>query len=296
MGPMRALFSALFALAVTAVGSCAPATPASEPALWRITDADSEIWLYGTVHLLPPDLEWRGPRFEAAFARADEFVTETDTSEAAVREINRLTQELGALPADESLSRQLGPNDAARLQRIAHGLNLDAGTLERQRPWLAALQLSYAATLRAGHRPEEGVEAVLMPEARARGLRLSYLETAAQQIEILASLSPKDEARFLSQTLIDIEAGTDALTAMDAAWARGDVEELARFLEPQWRDVGPGIHEAIILERNRAWADEVARRLDGSGRIFIAVGAAHLVGDDSVVDLLRARGIAVEGP
>ncbi|MDZ4691256.1 TraB/GumN family protein [Terricaulis sp.] len=296
MGPMRALFSALFALAAAAVGSCAPAAPASEPALWRITDADSEIWLYGTVHMLPPDLEWRGPRFEAAFARAEEFVTETDTGEAAVREINRLTQELGALPADESLSRQLEPNDVGRLQRVAHLLSLEASTLERQRPWLAALQLSYAATLRAGHRPEAGVEAVLMPEARARGLKLSYLETAAQQIEILASLPPADEARFLSQTLIDIEAGTDALTAMDTAWARGDVEELARVLEPQWRDVGPGIHEAIILERNRAWADEVARRLDGSGRIFIAVGAAHLVGDDSVVDLLRARGIAVEGP
>lgn len=293
---MRAFFSALLALAISALGSCTPAASPREPAIWRIADADSEIWLYGTVHVLPLDLAWRGPRLEAAFARAEEFVTETDTGPAAVREITRLTQELGALPAGDSLSRHLNPTDAARLQRIARGLNLDANVLQRQRPWLTALQLSYAATLRAGHRPEAGVEAVLMPEAQARGLRLSYLETAAQQIEILASLSPADEARFLSQTLIDVEAGTEALTAMDAAWARGDVEELARFLEPQWRDVGPALHAALILDRNRVWADEIARRLDGSGRIFIAVGAAHLVGDDSVIDLLRARGIEIEGP
>ena len=67
-------------------------------------------------------------------------------------------------------------------------------------------------------------------------------------------------------------------------------------LAPQWAEAGPAVHEAVILRRNRAWADEIATRLDGSGRVFIAVGAAHLVGDGNVVDLLRARGIAVEGP
>jgi uncharacterized protein YbaP (TraB family) len=86
------------------------------------------------------------------------------------------------------------------------------------------------------------------------------------------------------------------LDAMDAAWARGDVEELARLLDAQWREGGTEIHEAVILTRNRAWTNEIARRMEGSGTMFIAVGAAHLVGEGNVIALLRERGYGVEGP
>jgi len=135
-----------------------------------------------------------------------------------------------------------------------------------------------------------------MPLAQARSMRISHLETPAQQVRILASLPPADEQRFLALTLSDVEAGAAALNAMDQAWARGDTEALAALLEPQWREAGPVMHDAVILTRNRAWADEIVRRLDGSGRTFIAVGAAHLVGEGNVIELLRARGLAVEGP
>lgn len=290
---MRALLTALFALAVAAAGSCSPRAPAGEPAIWRIADADSEIWLYGTVHLLPPDLQWRGPEFETAFGAAEELVTETDASDTSIA---RLSQELGALPAGETLAARLSGDNAQRLDRAARRLGVDPAALQRQRPWLAALQLSYAAAVRAGHRPEAGVEAVLTPQARARGMRVSYLETPEQQVRILASLTPADEMRFLLLTLDDVDEGAQALTLMDEAWARGDVEALEALLEPQWRNAGPAIHDAIILERNRAWADAIEARLAGSGRIFVAVGAAHLVGDGNVVDLLRERGITVEGP
>lgn len=292
---MRALLTALLAIGFAALGSCTPRTPAAaEPAIWRIADADSEIWLYGTVHMLPADLAWRGPRFEAAFAEAEELVTEADTRDAASAEIARLALELGALPAGQTLT--LSAENQRRLERAARRYNLDPAPLLRQRAWLTALQLSYAAAVDAGHRPEAGVESVLMPLAQARQMRVSYLETPAQQVRILASLPPADEQRFLSLTLSDVEAGAAALAAMDQAWARGDTETLAALLEPQWREAGPAIHDAVILTRNRAWADEIARRLNGSGKIFIAVGAAHLVGDGNVIELLRARGIAVEGP
>jgi len=292
---VRALFTALLAAAALALNSCAPQAQ-GEPAIWRIADADSEIWLYGTVHLLPPDLDWRGPRMEAAFAAAEELVTETDTSAAAVQEIARLTQQHGALPAGERIWDRLSTPEGERLAAAARSLGIDPASLERQRPWLIALQLSFTAAVRAGHQPEAGVEAVLTPEAHERGLRHTFLETPEQQILILAELSPADEAHFLAATLIEIEDGTASMTDMDAAWARGDVAELERLLAPQWLAAGRGIHEAVILNRNRDWADQIEARLEGSGRVFIAVGAAHLVGEDSVVDLLRERGIAIEGP
>lgn len=293
---MRTLLTALLAGAMLALNACTPPAPRAEPAIWRISDADSEIWLYGTVHLLPEGVRWRGPRVEAAFAAAEEFVTETDTSDAAAQEIGRLAQELGALPAGEQLAARLAPEQQARLARVARTLDLDPAALDRMQPWFAALQLSYAAATRAGHRPDLGVEAVLTPEALRQGKRLGFLETGAQQVRILAGLPAADQVRFLDATLDDVEAGASELAAMDEAWARGDVETLQRLLADEWRAAGPELHAALIVRRNRAWADQIETRLAGSGRVFIAVGAAHLVGEDSVVDFLRARGIEVKGP
>lgn len=293
---MRILAAAFLLLMSVAIAGCAPPAARGEPALWRIVDQDSEIWLFGTAHMLRPELRWRGPRFEAAFAAAEELVTETDTGPAASEEIQALSLTLGALPADETLSQRLAPEDRARLVRVASELRLDSAGLERMRPWLAALRLSYAYALTRGMRPEAGVESVLSAEARARGLRLSFLETPEHQVRILADLPPHQEARFLADTLREVESDGDAMGAMDALWARGDAAALAQLFDSQWSAMSPELHEAIILRRNRAWADEIEHRLQGEGRVFIAVGAAHLLGEGNVIALLRARGVAVEGP
>lgn len=293
---MRTLLTALLSLVAFALSGCAPPAARQEPAIWRISDADSEIWLYGTVHLLPPRLRWRGPRFEAAFAAADELVLETDASDQASAQLAALAQPLGALPEGERLSQRLSAAELAALRQAADELRLDFTLLDQQQPWLTALQLSYAAALRAGHRPEAGVESVLVREAQARGMAMSYLETPEQQVRILAGLSPGDQLHFLAITLDDVGGGDELMTAMDRAWARGHVDVLEELLDPQWQSAGNGIHNALILRRNRDWTNQIEARLAGSGRVFIAVGAAHLVGEDSVVDLLRERGIDVEGP
>lgn len=296
---MRVLLSAFLALAALA---CTPAAEApadganTGPALWRIADEDSEIWLFGSVHVLPPDLDWQSPAVLAGFASADEFVTETDARDSAAPELAGLMQHYGMLPAGQTLSALLGPAETARFSRALRRLGLDSRALEGTRPWLAALQLSFAQAARAGHSADAGVENVLMREAQTRGMRYSFFETPEEQIRILAELPPEVQRAFLISTINEVEEGGDAMRDLDAAWARGDTATLTRLLDAEWRKAGPEVHEAVILRRNRAWVEDIARRLDGSGTIFIAVGAAHLVGDGSVVALLRARGIEVEGP
>lgn len=288
---------ALIALAGAAVlpGSCARA-PAGEPALWRLADADSQIWLFGSVHVLPADLAWRGPHLEAAFAAADELMTETDMSPEAVARLQELAARYGALPNGARLSALLAPEDAALFNTTARDLGIDPQKMERTRPWLAALQLSVTHAARRGHTGEHGVETVLAADARAQGKRFSFLETGEQQIRTLGDLPPEAEMRFLTLTLRQIAEDDGTMSAMDAAWARGDVDTLAALLDEQWRAAGPAIHSAVILDRNRAWTDQIARRLEGDGDVFIAVGAAHLVGEGNVITLLRQRGYSVEGP
>ena len=133
---------------------------------------------------------------------------------------------------------------------------------------LATLQLlSYA--YQRGMRAELGVENVLAPEARARRLRTGFLETPEQQVRFLADLPDAEQTRFLTDTLREIETEDAALDAMDDLWARGDVEALARVFDAQWRAGSPAVREILILQRNRAWADEIARP-EGEGKIFIA--------------------------
>jgi uncharacterized protein len=295
-GLMRALIAAFLLLTSATIPGCARPAAESEPAIWRIADADSEIWLFGTAHMLRPELKWQGPRLRAAFAAADELVTETDSSQQAAAQAQALAARLGALPAGETLSGQLSPEQRARLERVLGTLRMEPAALETMRPWLAALRVSYAYALSRGMRPEAGVESVLSAEARERGMQLSFFETPEQQVRILANLSPEAQLHFLDHTLQEIESDADAVDATDVLWARGETGALARVFDAQWSAVSPEVHEAVILRRNLAWADDIERRLKGEGRVFIAVGAAHLVGEGNVIALLRGRGVTVEGP
>ncbi len=289
---MRTWFYALLAAAAAVLASCAPVHQ-GEPALWRIADADSEIYLFGSVHVLPHDRQWLNPRILSALESADEFITETDVDAA---DFSALAIAHGTLPEGETLASRLSEEDRERLARAARDTGLDPVALDRLRPWFVALQVTYAYSAQRGHTTEAGVETVLGARARAQNMRFSFLETPERQIRVLADLAPEDEAHFLSVSLRQIQGGGRALTNLDEPWARGDLVTLSRELDRQWEEAGPAIHNALIVDRNRAWADAIEQRLAGSGSAFIAVGAAHLVGDENVVQLLRERGIVVEGP
>lgn len=272
------------------------ASPAPTPAIWRLQDADSEIWLFGTVHVLPPDLAWRSPAIDAALGRAELVVFETPTNAAAQAEVARVVAEAGMAPAGATLSQRLAPEDAARLARVTKALGVDAKALDGLRPWLAALQLSLRYVARQGHDPDSGVERVLEAEADKRGLPRRYLETPESQIRLLADLPRADEERFLVATLRQIEEDADTIDEMDEAWARGDVDRLGALLTEDIREAGPEVYAALLTRRNAAWTREIDTMMQGKGRIFIAVGAAHLVGADGVPAMLRAKGYTVEGP
>lgn len=279
---------------VLALFGCAPQPPPGDPPLWLLQDEDTRIWLFATVHVLAAEANWRSPELATALAEAETIILETPVDAQAERAVAAAVQAQGLLPASLSLSDLLAPAEAERLRRQARRLRLDSAGLERLRPWLAALQLTLAQARALGRNAETGVEETLARQAAAQGRALRYLETPEQQVAAMAGLSRAAELGFLRATLDQLDREPDALARLDALWLAGDREGLAAALEQELSAAGPELRAALIDRRNRAWSAQIEGLLDEPGDMLVAVGAAHLLGEGSVIDLLRRRGLEVE--
>lgn len=284
------------ALAGLGLGACATtgsAEPevryAQEPALWVVEDADSKVYLFGTVHVLKPETVWKTPRVEAALNDSKALWLELPgTPDQA--SMMPLIQRYG-LSLDKPLSSRLDDAQKARLASAAQALGVPAAALEPLRPWLAGLQIGVGMVVKAGYDPNSGVEKVLETYARGRNMPINGFETIEQQLRFFADMDEATELAFLASSLEDFEQSTTVLDEMVAAWSSGDVNRLERAFVSEMREESPALYDRLLVDRNKVWAVKIDELLDGQDTVFVAVGAGHLVGDGSVQDQLEARGI-----
>jgi uncharacterized protein YbaP (TraB family) len=273
----------------------AAATPAAaEPPLWTIRDADSTIVLFGSVHVLPADLDWRPDALDAALARADDLWFETDTDGDGQARASQAALANGYLPKGERLSALLTPDGRARLDRICGRLGLSPAAVDTLRPWFADVTLGVVALTRQGALASSGVEHTLADAAPDAARRT--FETPEDQIAFFAGAPVADQLASLEDTLRQLDEDPDFFSRLINAWAAGDAVAIEALGVAPMKQVSAVLYDRLIVQRNRRWAEIIAERLKGSGETVIVVGAGHLVGGDSVPALLRARGIVVEGP
>ncbi|CAN5201616.1 TraB/GumN family protein [soil metagenome] len=268
-----------------------PAT-GSGPALWVVRDADSTLYLFGTIHVLRPTTAWGSAKVDAAFSSASDIYFEISNPDDQAA-IVPLIQQYGVSP-QTPLSSLLTPGEIADLDMAAKTIGASAAQLDSLRPWLAGLSLSMAPLIKAGYDPASGVEPTLKARAEAAGKPIHGFETIDEQVQVLATLSEADQLQFLRSTL---ESYDDAATELDTlveAWAAGDVATIQHLGVDELKTEAPAIYEALLTRRNAGFADDIQGLLTGSGTAFIAVGAAHLTGPDSVQAMLAARGVTVE--
>jgi uncharacterized protein YbaP (TraB family) len=266
-----------------------PATGAG-PALWVVRDADSTLYLFGTVHVLRPTTAWGSAKVDAAFAAASDIyfeISNPDDQAAIIPLMQRYG--LGTTP----LSHQLTAGQLTLLDLAAREVGATAVQFDPMKPWLAGLSLSMAPLAKAGYDPASGVELTLKARALAAGKPVHGFETVDEQVRMLATLPEADQLQFLISTLTSVDRATTDLDTMVDAWAAGDVATIERVGVDELKTEAPAIYEALLARRNAGFADDIQGLLAGSGTAFIAVGAAHLAGPDSVQSLLEARGITV---
>lgn len=290
LGPTRA-FAQAAAPATPAAVRAVPQATGAGPALWVIRDADSTLYLFGTVHVLRPTTAWGSPRVDAAFDSADQVWFEISNPDDQMA-IIPLIQQHGVSP-DRQLSHLITTGQLNLLDSAARSIGSTALQMDVYRPWLAALTLSIAPLTRAGYDPKSGVELTLKARADAAGKPVHGFETIDKQVRILAGMPESEQLAFLGSTLESYEDATVELDRMVEAWAAGDLATLEAVGVEEMQSESPGLYRALLVQRNTDWADQIQTLLAGSGTTFIAVGAAHLAGDDSVQEILEDRGLTV---
>ena len=280
--------------ALTAGGCATPEVAAAEvqpkPALWKLADADTTIYLFGTIHLLPKGLDWRTPALDQAIAQSGELYLETVIDKDAIesaKAVKTLGMAEGLPPLVERVPEE---KRAALAERIAT-LGLKPGQLDRFETWAAAMTLLSASFKELGLESELGVERAL--EARYANKKVSGLETVGQQFGFLDGLSEEGQRLFLEGVLDDPADARANFADMLKAWAAGDVEGIAANFDAETA-LSPELREVLMTRRNATWAEWLAKRLDQPGTLMVAVGAGHLAGKDSVQAMLAGKGLTVE--
>jgi uncharacterized protein len=280
-----------------AVAAAKASRGAGKPAIWTLKDEDTTLYFLGTVHLLRPDLEWRSAEIDAAIAAADTIVLEVDTtSPEAGREMMKFVGAQGMFTDGTQLSSLLTEEETAQLTVALESLELPIDAIQPMRPWYAAINISVMQLMRDGFNPASGVETTIEAEAKEHGAAFDYLETVDQQLGEFARLDNCAQVEFLMATANALNQGTEMLDLLVSEWVDGDAAGLGALLASPEAFGSDAAYTALLTNRNARWTPLVAGMLDEPGTRLIAVGAGHLVGDDSVIAMLRAQGFEVSGP
>ncbi|MEL6708598.1 MAG: TraB/GumN family protein [Pseudomonadota bacterium] len=264
---------------------------AKGPALWKVADEDTTIYLFGTVHALPEGIEWYDEDIANALTASDTLVTEIRMDAESEQAMQMTAMQKSMLPAGTTLRSLLDEEQTASYEAALGGLGLPAPAFDRFEPWMAGLTLTMLPLLQQGYSPDSGVEKVLLTKAGDKPQ--DALETAEFQLNIFDSLPQDKQIAFLMEAVEGIDKAKETLDKMVAEWVEGDADGLAELMNEGLED--PAIAEALLYDRNANWAEWIDARLDTTpGTVFIAVGAGHLAGKKSVQDLLAERDIEVE--
>ncbi|TAL74574.1 MAG: TraB/GumN family protein [Rhodanobacter sp.] len=272
---------------------CGPLVALAHPALWVVRQGATTVYLFGTIHVLPAGTAWRFPALDAALAKSDALYVEITDDNAA--NMAALVLRYG-LDTTQSLSSTLPPFDRGRLEHAVRLAQVPGGmpAVNLMRPWLAALTLTVTPLLKAGFDPALGVDRQLRAQMQAAGKPVRGLETAEEQIRYLADMPTAQQLAFLRATLRDRDhAGMDVRKLL-AAWLAGDTDTIAQLENTELREGQPALYQRLLVTRNATWAARIAHLLDTPGTVFVAVGAAHLAGPDSVQAQLEKRGIRAQ--
>ncbi len=268
----------------------APATETVDidPALWVLKDEDTTIYLFGTVHVLKPGLSWFDEAVKDAFDSSDELILEV--IEPDQTEMQKLVFSL-AIDSENPLRNKLDLEQQGIYDNAMTSLGLPGNAFDQFEPWFAGINLGILPLLKAGYDVNSGAEKVLTKESKAAGKTIGQLETVEQQLGYFDGLPEKSQVEYLIATAASVDEVTSQIDTMVDLWGEANVEKLGEFMSAGFTD--QILYDTLLTKRNANWVEWIKTRMDKPGTVFIAVGAGHLAGKDSVQAMLGANDLKV---
>lgn len=292
---VRNFFKRALAAAGLAIAALVPQPALAEvakPALWEVSDPDTKIYLFGTIHLLPKGYEWKTRTLDRAIASADTLVIETIIDARNPQALAAELIRLGYSPGLPPLASRIHPLKRPQLQAAIARSGIPPKVFDQMETWAAAFTLLGVQFREVGLQGEDGVEQTLKAAFASAGKPVGQLETNSEQLGFFDTL-PQDAQRALLEGAIeDPKSIGGDFAGMLQSWANGDVEAIGQSFN-RGLAASPALREALIRRRNANWSNWIARRLAAPGTILIAVGAGHLAGPDSVQEMLERSGYRV---
>ena len=281
--------AALLAACAATPATASDAAAANGPALWQVADADTKIYLFGTIHLLPEGSHWRTPTLDRSIAQADGLVVEV-TLDDDPTQVTRLLAKLGGSPNLPPLTERVPPDKREALAKMISASGFPPAFLDQLESWAAAFILIQVSFQQMGFKGDLGVETQLSQTYTQAKKPIVALETVEQQLGFFDQLSEEAQRALLVAAIEDPETGRAEFQRMLKAWLAGDVKGIAKTFDSEMA-LSPELRDVLMRKRNAAWADWIQKRLEEPGTIFIAVGAGHLAGPDSVQHMLEKKGV-----
>jgi hypothetical protein len=281
------------ALSLLLAGGALALDPDARLPLWEIKSASTTVYLFGTVHVGRGEFYPLPPAVETAYRDSQVLALEVDSTD-----MQALTAAvaMGMYQPPDSLDKHLPAALLQRLRTAFEGIGIPYEQAQRMKPFMAMLMLTSAAYSKLGYDASMGLDIHFADRAMKDGKRIVQLESAASQFGMMDSLSPGLQEELLAVTLDEIESSQVSTLVKDmvSAWMISDLGRLRRVLTEEERKLSPGrareFHDKFLASRNTAMAQKIDSMLKERSPVFIAVGAAHALGDDGLVELLKKKG------
>ena len=268
----------------------------AHPALWTVHGPKGTAYLFGSIHILPPNMEWRTPKVAAAMKAADTFVFEIPMDESTKQSIANFVRAHAFLPKGTTLPSLLDGKADKDYRDALAASGISAAALIDKRPWFAALVIEVGYMNQRNLSPDAGVDRRVYADALARGVKdFRALETPEEQFRLLMPEDRDLEIKEFDESLKEVLRDKGELGNLIDAWASGDEARLGKLMNEGLK-ADPRMEKALFEDRNARWVNQIAAMLNENRTFFITVGAGHLAGPKGVPALLRQRGFKVDGP
>ncbi len=288
---MLAVVALFFPGSATHAGEKQSAT--GKHSLWKVQGKKNSVYVFGSIHFLKKEFYPLPQPVEEAYRKSSLVVFETDIEKMQTPEAHEKIAKVGKLPEDESLDQKISPETYEKLQAYLKKVGIPEHGLDGYRPWMTAVALLGIELQNLGFDPEQGVEKYFLGKAQQDKKAMAGLETVDFQISLFGEFSKGEQEEMLKETLAEVSRFKTILDEMIEAWKTGNDKALDKLILEEMRGF-PNLYKKLLLDRNKNWADSLEKMLNDEKDIFVTVGYGHLVGKESVIELLQKKGFKIE--